>query len=111
MKPIGTLSGGQKSRVVFATISLARPHIILLDEPTNHLDMDTIEALVTTLKEFNGGVVVVTHDQYLVEEVCDVLYVIDETRHIKRFEGSFEDYKKYALKHYRDFDNFHIDTY
>ena len=49
--------------MVFATISFYRPHLILLDEPTNHLDMDTIEALVETLKEFNGSVVIVTHDQ------------------------------------------------
>ena len=63
VQPIGTLSGGQKSRVVFATISYKRPHILLLDETKNHLDMETIEALVKTLKEFNGGIVVVTHDQ------------------------------------------------
>ena len=62
-RAVKTLSGGQKSRVVFATISSYRPHLILLDEPTNHLDMDTIEALVSTLKEFNGSIIIVTHEQ------------------------------------------------
>ena len=61
------------------------------------MDMDTIEALVTTLKVFNGGLVIVTHDQYLVEEVCNKLYVIDEKRHIRLFEDTFEAYKKYSL--------------
>lgn len=89
--------------MVFASISYFHPHIILLDEPTNHLDMDTIEALVTTLKEFNGGIVIVTHDQYLVEQVCNKLYVIDRKRHIKRFDGSFNDYKKEALVQYTPF--------
>ena len=103
-QPIGTLSGGQKSRVVFATLSYYRPHILLLDEPTNHLDMDTVEALVTTLKEFNGGLVIVSHDQYLVEEVCNKLYVIDEKRHIHLFEGTFENYKKYSLRNYKHYE-------
>ena len=98
------MSGGQKSRVVFATLSYVQPHILLLDEPTNHLDMDTIEALVTTLKAFNGGLVIVTHDQYLVEEVCNKLYVIDEKRHIRFFEDTFEAYKKYSLVNYKHFD-------
>ena len=106
LQPIGTLSGGQKSRVVFATLSYVQPHILLLDEPTNHLDMDTIEALVTTLKAFNGGLVIVTHDQYLVEEVCNKLYVIDEKRHIRLFEDTFEAYKKYSLVNYKHFDGF-----
>lgn len=90
--------------MVFATLSYYRPHILLLDEPTNHLDMDTVEALVTTLKEFNGGLVIVSHDQYLVEEVCNKLYVIDEKRRIHLFEGSFEDYKKYSLRNYKHFE-------
>ena len=89
--------------MVFASISYFQPHVLLLDEPTNHLDMDTIEALVTTLKEFNGGIVIVTHDQYLVEQVCNKLYAIDRKRHIQRFEGSFSDYKKSALVQYTPF--------
>ena len=89
--------------MVFASISYFQPHVLLLDEPTNHLDMDTIEALVTTLKEFNGGIVIVTHDQYLVEQECNKLYAIDRKRHIQRFEGSFSDYKKSALVQYTPF--------
>ena len=89
--------------MVFASISYFQPHVLLLDEPTNHLDMDTIEALVTTLQEFNGGIVIVTHDQYLVEQVCNKLYAIDRKRHIQRFEGSFSDYKKSALVQYTPF--------
>ena len=66
--------------------------------------MDTVEALVTTLKEFNGGLVIVSHDQYLVEEVCNKLYVIDEKRHIHLFEGTFENYKKYSLRNYKHYE-------
>lgn len=89
---------------MFATLAYDRPHIYLLDEPTNHLDMDTIEALVETLKAFNGGLVVVTHDQYLVDSVCNKLYVIDQNKHINLFEGSFNDYKKLSLVGYKHFE-------
>lgn len=60
---MGTLSGGQKSRVILAAMCYTKPHLIVLDEPTNHLDMDSIEALCTFLKEFQGAVILVTHDQ------------------------------------------------
>lgn len=92
-----------RGRVSLAAALFSSPDLLLLDEPTNHLDMDTIEALVTTLKEFNGGIVIVTHDQYLVEQVCNKLYAIDRKRHIQRFEGSFSDYKKSALVQYTPF--------
>jgi len=91
------LSGGQKARVVFVELSLQRPHILLLDEPTNNLDIETIDALIDAINEFNGGVVVVTHDQRLIEKCeCD-LWVVDKQRVVK-WEAGFEDYKESLLK-------------
>jgi ATP-binding cassette subfamily F protein 1 len=68
--PIVKLSGGQKARVVFAGISLSQPHILLLDEPTNHLDMQSIDALCDAVEEFEGGVVVISHDAQLLSRLC-----------------------------------------
>jgi ATP-binding cassette subfamily F protein 1 len=71
LTPIIKLSGGQKSRVVFTSIALQNPHILLLDEPTNHLDMQSIDALCDALEEFEGGVVVISHDSQLLSRLCD----------------------------------------
>ena len=78
LRPMYLLSGGQKSRVSFAMITWDKPHIILLDEPTNHLDFDAINALIIALNNFEGGLVVVSHDQYFLSALCDRLYVVDE---------------------------------
>ena len=67
------LSGGQKARVLFASISLAKPDVVFLDEPTNHLDIESIDALVSAVQSFQGGVVMVTHDaRLLMETNCDL---------------------------------------
>lgn len=75
-RPIGTLSGGQKSRVVFATVTFTNPHILILDEPTNHLDFDAQEALQDALAAFDGGVILVSHSQSLISSVCTQLYEV-----------------------------------
>uniref|UniRef100_A0A7S3QXV4 ABC transporter domain-containing protein n=1 Tax=Dunaliella tertiolecta TaxID=3047 RepID=A0A7S3QXV4_DUNTE len=102
LTPICKLSGGQKSRVVFTAIALLQPHILLLDEPTNHLDMQSIDALCDALDEFQGGVVVISHDAQLLSRLCadeersQVLIVEDGT--IKNFPGDFEDYRNQLVK-------------
>lgn len=77
-RPISTLSGGQKSRVYFASLSIMAPDILLLDEVTNHLDMETIEGLVKALKEFPGAMVVVSHDLDFLEDLVTEVWVTEE---------------------------------
>jgi ATP-binding cassette subfamily F protein 3 len=72
------MSGGQKSRVSFAMITWERPHILMLDEPTNHLDYDAINALIMGLNEYSGGLVIVSHDEYFLNALCDRLYLVDK---------------------------------
>ena len=70
---ISDLSGGQKARVVFASLALQKPHILMLDEPTNHLDVESVEALIEGVKAFQGGLVMVSHDARLISETeCDL---------------------------------------
>ncbi|WRX35160.1 ABC transporter-like [Theobroma cacao] len=97
LTPIAKLSGGQKARVVFTSISMSKPHILLLDEPTNHLDMQSIDALADALDEFTGGVVLVSHDSRLISRVCEdeeksQIWVVDNGT-VTTFPGTFEDYK------------------
>lgn len=76
VQPIRTLSGGEKCRVALAAITFRPPHILLLDEPTNHLDLQTVEALGKALAEFEGGVVVASHDRRLLQEVCSDFFAV-----------------------------------
>lgn len=91
------LSGGQKARVVFVDLALSRPHILLLDEPTNNLDIETIDALIDAMNEFNGGIVVVTHDQRLIES-CDCELWVVEKQSATKWVAGFDDYKESLLK-------------
>lgn len=102
LTPIAKLSGGQKARVVFTSISMSKPHILLLDEPTNHLDMQSIDALADALQEFTGGVVLVSHDSRLISRVCEdeeksEIWVVEDGT-VRKFPGSFEEYKEDLLK-------------
>lgn len=69
--PIDNLSDGQKSRIVFAHMALSEPNMLILDEPTNHLDLDTIDALALAIFNFNGGVILVSHDMRLIEQIAE----------------------------------------
>lgn len=77
---VGTLSGGQKARLAFAAQVWNRPHLLLLDEPTNHLDIETLEALSDALKAFQGAVVIVSHNQSFLSDVCNELWIVDGGR-------------------------------
>ena len=93
---IGDLSGGEKARLVLATITTKKPHMLLLDEPTNHLDIDAREALVQALNQFEGAVVLVSHDPHLVSLVADRLWVIKDGR-CAAFDGDVADYRREIL--------------
>ncbi|MED6183815.1 ATP-binding cassette sub- F member 3, partial [Stylosanthes scabra] len=93
LQPMYTLSGGQKSRVAFAKITFKKPHIILLDEPSNHLDLDAVEALIQGLVMFQGGILMVSHDEHLISGSVEELWVVSEGR-VSPFHGNFQDYKK-----------------
>lgn len=93
LQPMYTLSGGQKSRVAFAKITFKKPHIILLDEPSNHLDLDAVEALIQGLVIFQGGVLMVSHDEHLISGSVGELWAVSDGR-VSPFPGTFQDYKK-----------------
>ncbi|KAJ3781841.1 P-loop containing nucleoside triphosphate hydrolase protein [Lentinula aff. detonsa] len=89
---IGTLSGGQKSRVAFAVLSLQRPHVLLLDEPTNHLDIEGLDALMEALNSWTGGVIIISHDERFITNVAKELWVcVNET--VSKFKGDVQSYK------------------
>ncbi len=90
---IGTLSDGQKSRVVFAMIAVGRPNLLLLDEPTNHLDMDCIDSLARAINAFNGGVVLVSHDFRLIDQVAKQIWICDN-KTIQIHKGDIRSYKQ-----------------
>jgi len=87
------LSDGQKSRVVFSWLAYQEPHLLLLDEPTNHLDIETIDALASAINEFEGGLVLVSHDFRLINQVAKEIWVCDKGQ-VTPWKGSIMDYKK-----------------
>lgn len=90
------LSGGQKSRVAFAALCLAQPHILILDEPSNHLDTQGLDALADALINFKGGVLMVSHDVSIIDKVCKEIWVAEDSK-VYRFPGDIHAYKKHIL--------------
>mmetsp|Transcript_25706 Transcript_25706/g.56007 ORF Transcript_25706/g.56007 Transcript_25706/m.56007 type:complete len:749 (-) Transcript_25706:104-2350(-) len=102
LTPICKLSGGQKARVVFTSICLMNPHILLLDEPTNHLDMQSIDALCDAVEEFEGGVIVISHDAQLLSRLCadeerSQVLVVEDGK-LRQYAGDFEDYRSELIR-------------
>ena len=93
---VGTMSGGEKARLVLAMIVWQRPNLLLLDEPTNHLDLATREALSVALNEFEGTVLLVSHDRALLRAVCDEFWLVGRGV-IGPFDGDLDDYQRYLL--------------
>ena len=94
---ISTLSGGQKARVALVKLILQRPHFIFLDEPTNHLDIETIDALINGLLEYQGGVMVITHDSELITRLDSKLWILRD-RKIDFYKNDFDDYVDEVLE-------------
>ncbi|MDO9029106.1 MAG: ATP-binding cassette domain-containing protein [Hydrogenophaga sp.] len=93
---VGSMSGGEKARLVLCMIVWQRPNLLLLDEPTNHLDLATREALSMALNEFEGTVMLVSHDRALLRAVCDEFWLVSRGG-IAPFDGDLDDYQRYLL--------------
>ncbi|KAL5716993.1 ATP-binding cassette sub- F member 1 [Ranunculus cassubicifolius] len=95
--PMKNLSDGQKSRVIFAWLAWRQPQMLLLDEPTNHLDIETIDSLADALKEWDGGLVLVSHDFRLINQVAKEIWVC-ENQAVTPWNGDIMDFKKHLRK-------------
>ncbi|MBL4667227.1 MAG: ABC-F family ATP-binding cassette domain-containing protein [Sneathiella sp.] len=98
--PVRQLSGGEKSRLTFCLISIDKPHMLILDEPTNHLDVDAREALVQGLNDYDGAVLLISHDPHLVSLVADTLWLVSDGT-VTTYDGDINDYKKLVMEQAR----------
>ncbi len=98
---VGRLSGGEKARLLFALCTREAPHILLLDEPTNHLDIDAREALIHALNEYQGAVLLVSHDPHLLELVSERLWLVADGT-VQPFDGDLDDYRKRVMEERRE---------
>lgn len=98
--PCATLSGGEKARLLFALAAFHAPHILVLDEPTNHLDVDSREALIMAINDYEGAVILISHDRHIIETCADDLWLVHDGT-VKRFDGDMEDYTQLVLERAR----------
>ncbi|WP_410013263.1 ABC transporter ATP-binding protein [Sodalis sp. C49] len=99
-EPTARFSGGEKARLVLALIVWQRPNLLLLDEPTNHLDLDMRQALTEALIDFDGALVVVSHDRHLLRSTTDEFYLVHDGR-VASFDGDVEDYQQWLVDQQR----------
>src|SRR5580700_264460 len=93
---VANLSGGERARLLLNLVAMAEPHLLILDEPTNHLDIDSRRALLDALNDYEGAVILITHDRSLIELVADRLWLTADGR-IKPFAGDMDDYARFVL--------------
>jgi ATP-binding cassette subfamily F protein 3 len=93
---VGSMSGGEKARLVLCMLVWQRPNLLLMDEPTNHLDLATREALAMALNEFEGTLMLVSHDRALLRSVCDEFWMVSHGG-VEPFDGDLDDYQRYLL--------------
>ncbi|KRZ75309.1 ATP-binding cassette sub-family F member 3 [Trichinella papuae] len=101
LQTIRLLSGGQKSRLAFAMLCLMNPNFLILDEPTNHLDIETVDALGEAINQFNGGVIIVTHEERLISMVCKELVIVSDGK-VTQLDGGLREYKAIVDKEVAD---------
>lgn len=94
---IEKLSGGEKARMLFALAGFHAPHVLILDEPTNHLDVDSREALIHALNDYEGAVILISHDRHLVETSAERLWLVDQGT-VAPYDGDLDEYRKLVLK-------------
>ena len=94
---VDNLSGGERARLLLNLVARAGPHLLILDEPTNHLDIDSRRALLDRLNDYEGAVILITHDRTLIEMVADRLWLTADGR-IKPFAGDMDDYARFVLE-------------
>jgi len=97
LSKVAPMSGGEKARLVLALTVYQKPNLLLLDEPTNHLDLDMRHALNIALQGFEGAMVLISHDRFLLTSVCDDFYLVD-SKQVQAFDGDLDDYKEWILK-------------
>jgi ATP-binding cassette, subfamily F, member 3 len=93
---VANLSGGERARLLLNLIAMAAPHLLILDEPTNHLDIDSRRALLDALNDYDGAVILITHDRSLIDLVADRLWLTADNQ-IKPFKGDMDDYARFVL--------------
>ncbi|GLS43581.1 ABC-F family ATP-binding cassette domain-containing protein [Methylobacterium brachythecii] len=94
--PVGQLSGGEKARLLMGLAAFEGPHLLILDEPTNHLDIESRQALVEAINDYEGAVILVSHDRFLVEACADRLWIVGDGS-VKAYDGDMDDYRRLVL--------------
>ena len=95
-KKVEVLSGGEKARCMLSKMMLEQPNFLILDEPTNHIDIDTKEILEEALISFDGTILMISHDRYFINKVCNQIIEIKDKK-INKYLGNYDEYLKYLI--------------